>query len=140
MNTYEVRMSRLGIMLPEEIIDYIWSFNRIWAATIIQKTTKKFIKDKVEIFWDMIRFAHFDANLGLQMHNYSLYYRNRIINNKDVLATFNACKCCDRHQKNKPNVLASWQDIDFHGTQDTPCYCCCRHGARFLCRPIETED
>lgn len=44
------------------------------------------------------------------------------------------CNCCERHQINKPKVFAPWIELPFHGTQNTPCDCPCRHRSRFICR------
>jgi len=49
------------------------------------------------------------------------------------------CKCCERHQLNKPTTMALWVDIELHGTQHTPCKCKCRHIARFICRQFDDE-
>ena len=49
------------------------------------------------------------------------------------------CKCCDRHQMNKPTIFKTWVDNNtpllFHYNS---CNCKCRHIARFICR--QTED
>ena len=53
---------------------------------------------------------------------------------QDKLDTLAKCKCCERHQINKPTIFAPWINTTFHGTQYTPCECKCRHIARFICR------
>ena len=136
MNTFHVRMSRIGRLLPYELIEYIWLFNHDWAAKIIQKNTKKFISNKVSTITEMIKFAHYESHLGLGMYSYKLFYRNRILNSYDVLTTMNACKCCARHQINKPKKLSHWSELQFNDTQHTGCKCNCRHLSRFLCRVI----
>ena len=55
------------------------------------------------------------------------------------LDTLNKCNCCLRHKTNRPSHLAPWVETQFHGCQDTPCACSCRHMARFICRQISTE-
>ena len=45
-----------------------------------------------------------------------------------------ACRCCERHQINKPTKFVPWVELPFHGTQYTPCECSCRHDARIICR------
>ena len=48
------------------------------------------------------------------------------------------CKCCDRHQTNKPQKLEPWIECTSNGMMkdDTSvqCECDCRHLARILCR------
>lgn len=63
------------------------------------------------------------------------------------LAILNQCKCCDRHQINKPNTFAPWQDCEssqglglYEWTgQNLLCECDCRHMARWICRAC-TDD
>ena len=62
----------------------------------------------------MTGFAHHKCQLGVGVSNYVLFYHNKILNNKDVLNTLNACKCCVNHQINKPKKLAPWIETEFH--------------------------
>ena len=47
------------------------------------------------------------------------------------------CKCCIRHQRNKPEFVHLW--VETSNTDADPsikplCICDCRHKARFICR------
>ena len=53
---------------------------------------------------------------------------------KRELLILSKCSCCSRHQINKPRNFTAWVELPFHGTQDTPCKCNCRHISRFICR------
>ncbi len=53
------------------------------------------------------------------------------------LDTLVLCKCCERHNINKPTTMIPWIELDFNITQDKPCNCSCRHVARFICRQFE---
>tara|TARA_X000001036_G_C20249745_1_gene631651 strand:+ start:181 stop:618 length:438 start_codon:yes stop_codon:yes gene_type:complete len=145
MNSVAVANSLIGYKLPYDLIEYIWSFNYFWASTIIQKYTKKYISNKVENIYEMVGFAHHKCHLGCGISNYSLFYKNKVIKNSDVLTTLNACKCCVRHQINKPKNMESWVETEFGpdytniATQDTLCSCPCRHLARFICREVNDE-
>lgn len=46
------------------------------------------------------------------------------------------CKCCIRHNTNKPHHLAPWIDTPFNTGEINrlECKCPCRHNARFICR------
>lgn len=46
------------------------------------------------------------------------------------------CKCCPRHQKDKPRVFVPWVETRFNGSfrDENACLCECRHNARWLCR------
>ena len=134
-NTYETTLLN---KLPDEILDYIWSMNHKWAANILQKNVRVFIKTKVCEIKNMIDFACWPCDLGGEMKNYNLFYRNKVLKSTDVLNTFAACKCCTRHQINKPKVLEKWQEIEVtRYTQEIGCPCACRHLSRWLCRGIE---
>ena len=136
MNSIAVANSLIGAKLPDDLIVHIWSFNYNWASTIIQKYTKKYISKKIKNIYKMTGFAHHKCQLGVGVSNYSLFYHNKILNNSDVLTTLNACKCCVRHQINKPKNMEYWVETEFNNTQDRPCSCPCRHLARFICREV----
>ena len=101
MNSIAVANSLIGVKLPDDLIVHIWSFNYNWASTIIQNI-QKYISNKVKNIYAMVGFAHHKCHLGCGISNYSLFYKNKVIKNSDVLTTVNACKCCVRHQINKP--------------------------------------
>lgn len=126
--------------LPREIIDYIWEFNHNDAACIINYYSRKFIIRSVSELKKLIKHASLTANLGYpMMGQYSLFYRNRIMNRDDVFLRMKACQCCKRHQILKPKKLEYWVESTFHYTNLTSCdcKCICRHYSRFLCRYIE---
>lgn len=52
------------------------------------------------------------------------------------------CNCCERHQINKPRVLAPWVDTPLNNSQSHlyHCNCNCRHLARFICRSCDQEE
>ena len=139
MNSVQVRESRIGI-LPIEIIEYIWKLNYLWAISIVQKATKLFISRKVLFLDQMHRFCIFNCRFTGGFVNYKIHYRNRLLGAKEILNTLNSCKCCSRHQENKPRELKLWTETPFHGSQNTLCSCSCRHMARFICREIEVEE
>ena len=46
------------------------------------------------------------------------------------------CKCCNRHQINRPQCLEIWNETP-HSIADRSqqhCICDCRHKLRFICR------
>ena len=49
-----------------------------------------------------------------------------------------SCKCCDRHQINKPNKLVAWVETEISTYKtECDCECDCRHMARFICRQVD---
>ena len=127
--------------LPVDLIQYIISMNFTWAANTIQKRTKKYIKYKVNNLIRMIKFAYFEARLQIGMGNYCLHYNNKILRPQNVLDTFNACSCCERHQILKPKKLRPWVNTEFHvPRRETNCLCCCRHLSRFICREVDQSE
>tara|TARA_Y100000389_G_scaffold64029_1_gene60049 strand:+ start:400 stop:816 length:417 start_codon:yes stop_codon:yes gene_type:complete len=123
--------------LPEDLLDYIWSMNHEWAANIIQHVVRSFIRMKVFEITKMIEFACWPCKLGPEIKTYNIFYKNRILNRQDVLNTFSACKCCEKHQKNKPTILSKWEDTTIPLSQHISCECSCRHLSRFICRGVE---
>ena len=59
---------------------------------------------------------------------------------QDKLNTLAQCDCCERHKINRPTTMTPWVDTHFNNTQDTDCYCPCRHRARFICRQFDMVD
>lgn len=124
--------------LPHDILDYIWSMNHLWATKILQNAVRSFIRTKITEVDSMLSFARHDCKLGAEMKNYSIFYRNKVLKSNDVLKTFASCKCCERHQINKPTVLAMWHDIEVtRYRQERFCLCPCRHLSRWICRGVE---
>jgi|TARA_B100000768_G_C11064964_1_gene284138 hypothetical protein len=126
-------------VLPEEVIDYIWSMNYGWAARVIQAKARCFIRNKVKGIIGMLKFAFYNAKLGTGMKTYHVFFRNRVLYKGDVLTTLSACKCCPRHQKNKPTTLKKWFEINKETTeiQWHQCKCSCRHYSRWICRSVD---
>jgi hypothetical protein len=121
--------------LDIDIIRYILSlhYKRVHAANVIQKYVKLFITNKVENIYRCfisgdITFIHQE-------------YKFNILNYKNILRTTNACKCCTRHQLNKPHTMQKWIEtpvnqknyasMDFVSRK---CECSCRHLMRNICR------
>ena len=124
-------------LLPLEVVDYIWSFNHPWAASVIQQKFRECFEKKVCDICELFNFASFKCNLNVSMSNFSIFYKNKILKREDVFKTLTLCNCCPRHQINKPKTLQKWINTEFHETQDTDCDCQCRHLSRFICREIE---
>ena len=54
---------------------------------------------------------------------------------QDKLDTLAKCKCCERHQINKPLVFSKWDETEQSKLfTESPCPCLCRHMARQICR------
>lgn len=73
------------------------------------------------------------------------------IEDKDhVLSILNTCKCCSRHQHNRPSKVDDFCEkknvknhIDsFHPLEIYNCDCNCRHISRFICRVhmLQSQD
>ena len=55
------------------------------------------------------------------------------------LDELNKCKCCDRHQLNRPTIIGQYEETkggvpENRKLGDDDCKCDCRHRARMLCR------
>tara|TARA_E500000178_G_scaffold343793_1_gene391082 strand:+ start:1180 stop:1590 length:411 start_codon:yes stop_codon:yes gene_type:complete len=135
MNSIAVKNSLIGVMLPQEIKEYIWSFNYDWASNIIQKSSQRFIRNKVNNIEKIIINEYKKGNYVLHTNN-PLCYKDFVLTKKQVFDTMVSCKCCPRHQVNKPTHFNKYVETEFHGTQKTNCFCSCRHNARMICRYI----
>jgi len=59
-----------------------------------------------------------------------------IMDHNLYIQTLLTCKCCDRHQENKPEYLQELINPHFNNTQlnESHCRCPCRHYSRAICR------
>jgi hypothetical protein len=65
---------------------------------------------------------------------------NRIISTnvkQHFITALNTCKCCDRHQVDRPTKYGTWIVRKVPTSQYTDCNCQCRHFARNICRTCE---
>jgi len=65
-------------------------------------------------------------------------------NKSEAFDKMAACKCCDRHQVNKPEFLhADWVDAPHTAIQKNfhlgECQCDCRQTMRFMCRQLDSN-
>lgn len=53
-----------------------------------------------------------------------------------MILQLNNCKCCERHQVNKPKILEKYIETNFKSDDKSKynCQCQCRHIVRFICR------
>ena len=124
-------------LLPNEIVDYIWSFNYVWGSNTIRRYWQKNIKNQVKDIDNMIYSAGHVSMLGYGVKNYCLHYKNRVLTNVDVFNIVSICKCCDRHQTDKPRQMNRWVETEFTDLFNNQCQCSCRHISRFICRQID---
>ena len=131
MNSDDVKKSLIGKILPYDLIEYIWSLNYDWAAKIIQNKVKKSIINKINYLSYLYNTS---SHVILNIYN-----KNHYILCNEILNTMNLCKCCARHQINKPNKLEPWEELPFQFTHinNNECFCSCRHISRMICRYIE---
>ena len=63
-------------------------------------------------------------------------FREEITNPEIIVKILAQCKCCERHQIDRPIKLHLWEETDYKNRDpsDGDCKCVCRHLSRFLCR------
>ena len=136
MNSIIIRKKTLFCKLPDEIIEFIWSFNYLWAIKIIKKNYSKYIKYKIYEFQKIINSARFHSKLI--EGSYNIFYANKILNNDDIIKILNLCKCCERHRNKKPKKFEKYKETEFSNANilqiNSRCSCNCRHLCRFICR------
>jgi len=104
------------------ICDYILKSHSITAALEFENNIRKTFLEDGEDYNSLTICIEKYANKELRV---------KLV---DILS---GCKCCDRHQINRPNKFESWVDTKFNNTCDTDCECKCRHFSRFICRTCE---
>ena len=141
MNSEIVNNNTLFIILPNEIIEYIWSFNYLWAAKIIKKNYSNMIKHKINEVIKLMSSARLWSHL--LEGSYCINYKSQILNNNEIIKLFNLCNCCKKHKLNKPSKYQKWIETDFNilnKDSTCKCKCKCRHLSRFICRYIPIEE
>jgi len=136
MNSITVKNSLIGLMLPQEIKEYIWSFNYKQASKTIQDKTRLFIRNKVKGINNAIADEYKKGNYVLHTKN-PLCYKGLVLSKKQVLDTMISCKCCPKHQVNKPKHFDKYIETELYGPQNTNCFCSCRQIARMICQYID---
>ena len=137
MNSIIIEKTYIGI-LPYELRVYIWEFLYEDAAIIIQKIVKKNISYKVYYIYNIMCYINRCTDLDIGLNDCNFYYKDKVLNKKDAFLTTLACKCCERHQINKPMIMKKWEEIDPPYSQcQKKCTCPCRHASRWLCRSID---
>ncbi len=53
---------------------------------------------------------------------------------KEKLEHCATCRCCTRHQTQKPGSFTPWIETPFTDSERGVCQCDCRHMARWICR------
>ena len=125
--------------LPFEITEFIILINEIWA---IDKLKNLLLKFKQKILQKEIKFIHATMIDSVNYMNimkkkdYRLYINKKFYNKKDLFDTLIKCKCCERHQKNRPTIIKPWKEttIVYKSQPNYECSCFCRHLSRFVCR------
>ena len=142
MNSDIIKNNYLFIKLPNEIIEYIWSFNYLWAVKIIRKHYLIMIKYKIEEVSNLMTSAKLYSRLV--EGSYCINYKNQILKNNDIVKLFNLCNCCTRHKTNKPlkyeKSIERGEYNGFRFNNNYTCKCKCRHLSRFICRYIPIEE
>jgi len=142
MNSYEVSNSLIGIMLPFDLVEYIWSLNYNWAIDIISKYNKKYMNSKIyklNTIYNIYHQMKYGFNESLfrkknisfdNMVNQYQIFKN-ILNKENIIQILNLCKCCERHKFNKilnHNCYKNFKFIEFIGENNKlKCKCPCRH-------------
>ena len=64
------------------------------------------------------------------------YIRLNISNPMNAVRVLDTCKCCERHQKNRPHKLKKWKEFPGspYNFNNYYCSCQCRQLSRFICR------
>ena len=63
------------------------------------------------------------------------YIQLNLSNPMNAVKVLDTCKCCERHQKNRPHKLGKINEMPgspYHFNKS--CTCQCRHLSRFICR------
>jgi hypothetical protein len=135
--------------IPYDIREYIWNINYSWAINIIIYNIQKYIqyqkKIKIDFMHDTISNVYHDLgnDLGIYNKHYHIYCSGKLYSKKDVFDLVSTCKCCSRHQKNRPNKLDVYFDTEMNLEEKNyscGCICPCRHLSRFICRSVNTEN
>jgi len=114
-------------VLPHEVLEIIVTFNEQRAVRVLQNWTKRLIKDKIYRF----KNGPFDTEKWFS----KLKFKGRKVSGEEAIKTLNLCKCCDRHQVDKPFSFVKWVEKQYQNNGiGYNCRCPCRHQARMICR------
>jgi len=121
------------IYIPNEVVDKIMEDHGGLIHREIFNKIRSPLKEKAfQRIWDTTLPFYFSERWGKNQGQYMMsFYQN--------------CKCCNRHQKNKPSLVDYENGYvppygsKFHDKINS-CKCPCRHICRNLCREINDEE
>ena len=83
-------------------------------------------------------------NLNTYLHTFDEFLAKKtdftIDEGKTFLEKFSKCKCCERHQTNRPCKVEEFTYIEPTDYKEPECNCDCRHASRFVCRAIKEME
>tara|TARA_B100000780_G_scaffold7256_1_gene5460 strand:+ start:798 stop:1196 length:399 start_codon:yes stop_codon:yes gene_type:complete len=119
--------------ITQEIIEYIWEPHHHDAARVINHYVRQYFINFAKVLKPLIQsVVEAGADLLDKKVQYFVYNKHR--DTQTIFNMLSGCRCCERHQVNKPKAMEQWVETKFNMTQTTPCECICRHYMRWMCR------
>lgn len=119
--------------ITQKEIEYIWEPRHHDAACIINHYVRLYFINFAKVLKPLIQsVVEAGADLLDKKVQYFVYNKHR--DTQTIFNMLSGCRCCQRHQLNKPKAMERWVETKFNMTQTTPCECICRHYMRWMCR------
>ena len=125
----------MQMQLPEEMCQHILEYNpdhREHFSRCVEQIPLSGALSRVRHLTYMYELGY--ENMPPQ-HRSIIHIMRHYVQDPDHLVTLlAACKCCERHTRNRPSCLHKYTETPWLGCKVKGCQCICRHSARFLCR------
>lgn len=119
--------------ITQEIIEYIWEPHHHDAARVINHYVRQYFINFAKVLKPLIQSV-VESGADLLDKNVQYFVYNKHRDTQTIFNMLSGCRCCERHQVNKPKAMEQWVETKFNMTQTTPCECICRHYMRWMCR------
>lgn len=131
MSQYWSFFDELPKELQENIEQLLWDMeHKEKFSPLLKKIQLKAVQTKMDNLYRNFRTTGNDDS-------FMSFLKDNLNDKEKMVEVLRDCKCCKRHQKNKPNHLNDWV-LNFNPkeTEKNACKCSCRQHSRMICCSI----
>lgn len=132
MSQYWPLLDELPKELKEKIEQLVWDMeHKEKFLPVVKGLPLKSIQHKLNIlFQEYIAKYEYDSFIA--------FLKDKLNDKEKIVEVLSNCKCCQRHQKNKPKHINDWK-LNFRPKEEPKkiiCYCNCRQYSRMICSSV----
>jgi hypothetical protein len=132
MSQYWTLLDKLPTELKEIIEKMVWDMEHKEKFALVMKDIPlKAAKTKFNIL------TQDHILLNDNYDSFMSFLKFKLPDKETIVDILSHCKCCERHQKNKPSHINDWK-LNFmpKESEENTCKCICRHYSRMICSSV----